>query len=709
VRRLVAMCAVLSALGGFLLIPRVDGALFVLRADVRVSPSDDPDPRDETSLSVNPLDDRSIVGVSKVIIGGAAAGAGISRVAYYHSSDGGLTWVTSLLPLETNERTFTLATDPSVACDANGAFYICALMLDNQSRASGVHVFKSTNGGQTFSNPIAVTYEDGLSLNPKLNDKCYITVDASASSPFKNTIYAVWSSTDLDPLGSPRATMRFSYLRPTGTAFSQSRAISHEGDMRGGSITTGPNGEVYAAWEGIGSPKVILFNASTDGGVTFLPSEAAPGGDVNIHNFMGSLSPPNPTMIIQGVARMNSFPVIDCDRSNGPSRGMIYIVWAETSNRIDADVFIENFPPPNGARPTPNIPTRVTSIGFGDQFFPWVRVDSSSGSINVAYYDRRDSASGVNAYLSHSTDGGASFEDIKVSSAVTNPIIQADIRGANGSSIGIGDYIGLTANRGKTQLLWSDTRSVKQEIFFGVVDFGSTGGGPSTPFNDACTSPTPIAALPYSDSADTTTATVSGDDPQACPGTQGGNTVWYSLTPPADTVIGVDTAGSDYDTAVAVYLGNCGGLVPVACNDDAAPGTGLATRSLLTFPASAGIPYLIEVSGKTTGGLLKLRVGFPTVASLEYTTGPDGSASLRVTGSGFLVNNSQVIVTRDGDEIALPFTFYTGARQADGTVTELFGTRKKLKKVVPGGIPVIVRVESPVGSGRFSLPFTFVR
>ena len=139
---------------------------FVLSANVRVSPAADLDPRYETSIAVNPADERNIVGVSKVILGGGIDGAGTSRVAYYYSFDGGLTWATGLLTLETRERTFGLASDPSVACDANGTFYVCALMLDNQSRASGVYIFKSTDGGRTFLSPVPAAFEDGLSSNP---------------------------------------------------------------------------------------------------------------------------------------------------------------------------------------------------------------------------------------------------------------------------------------------------------------------------------------------------------------------------------------------------------------------------------------------------------------------------------------------------------------------------------------------------------------
>src|SRR5688572_21684887 len=64
--------------------------------DLRVSPASDLDPRNETSVAVNPLNDQIIVGASKVILGGAS-GLGTTRISFYSSSDGGLNWSTSLL------------------------------------------------------------------------------------------------------------------------------------------------------------------------------------------------------------------------------------------------------------------------------------------------------------------------------------------------------------------------------------------------------------------------------------------------------------------------------------------------------------------------------------------------------------------------------------------------------------------------------------
>src|SRR5262245_39737601 len=120
--------------------PRADSPAVLFNS--LVSPSADPDPRDETSIAVNPQDDQIIVGASKVIIGGGTAGHGATRIAYYYSSDGGRTWGTGLLTLETPEKAWGRASDPSVAVATDGTFYLCTLMLDNSNFDSGVYVFK---------------------------------------------------------------------------------------------------------------------------------------------------------------------------------------------------------------------------------------------------------------------------------------------------------------------------------------------------------------------------------------------------------------------------------------------------------------------------------------------------------------------------------------------------------------------------------------
>ncbi|HEU4388818.1 MAG TPA: hypothetical protein VFV34_13535 [Blastocatellia bacterium] len=676
--------------------------------DLRVSTASDPDPRDETSIAVSPVDSRFIVAASKVIVGGAANPfSGVSRVAYYFSQDGGNTWGQALLGLETPEKVFTRATNPSVAADLDGNFYIAALMLDTGTFDNGVYVFKSVDGGRTFFETRPAFVDLSNPTNPVVADKCYLTVDTSPTSPFRNTLYAVFTNTDYGPTGFPRTVIKISQRRPGAVGFSTPKIISHEGDMRGPTVSTGPGGEVYAAWEGIGNPRVILFNASTDGGQTWLPLLIAPSIDYNVHNFVGSLSLPGPPISIDAVPRANSFPVIDVDRSAGPNRGMIYIAYAESVNGIDSDVFIKRMPPPNGGAPAVGFPTRVNNdAGGAHQFFPWLSVDDTDGSINVCFYDRRDDPLLLSVYLGRSTNGGGSFENVKISSAQSDPRIQSTVLGANRSAIGIGDRIGLKMQRGLAALAWTDTRSGKQEIFFGRVDYG-TGGGGGTPPNDLCQGARVIASLPFSDSQDISTATSSPDDPPTCANTVGSNTVWYSLTSPADTFYGIDTAGSSFDTVLSVYTGSCGSLVQMACSDDFGHGAG--NNSVVVFQARAGTRYFIEVAAKGTGGVFNLRVGYPTVTSVEYGFAPDESRALQISGAGFLDANTQVIVRRGGVDEALPTTFYGGSRQSDGSFGLIYGFRKKIKKILPPGEPVLVIVKSPVAGDLLSVPYQFVR
>jgi hypothetical protein len=681
-------------------------------SEVVVSPISDPDPRDETPIAVSPKNDQVIVGASKVIQGGAtlANGQGHTVVAYYFSSDGGSTWGNGLIGLNTPQKTWGRESDPSVSADLDGNFYICVLMLDNSSFDTGVYVFKSTDGGRTFGSPTPVVFDIGNTVNPRRADKCYMTVDVSPSSQFKNTVYAVWTSANKDDSGQNLAVVRFARRRAGDAGFSDSKAISHPGDMRGPSLATGPNGEFYAAWVGMPA-SILLLNASLDGGDTFFDLASK---DLNIHNYIGSLEGPNAAFILFGLNRANSFPTIDVDRSTGPNRGTAYVAWAESTNGRNTDIFMSRITPRPGTLPDVSSPVKVNNDDSGaDQFFPWLSVDSSSGVVEVAFYDRRDDPGiRVNMYLARSTDGGLSFkENTRISSASSDPTVQADISGMNSIAIGMGDYVGLAATRGKAHILWADTRHGKQEVFFGKVDFGSTSPPPPPPPTglpgDNCQSPRVVAPVPYLDAVDTRSATSSSDDPVSCTGSQDTNTVWYALTSATNTEYGVDTSLSDYDTVVSVYTGTCGALTRVACNDDFGNPPDNGNRSLLTFSGTAGVTYLIEVSGKGAGGSLKIRIGYPIITRIRFPpTVPVFGDALEIDGAGFVSGNATVTAQLAGEDISLPQVFFFGFPLPDGTDTAVFASKKKLRKLLKHG-SLLVRVESPVGSGRVSNQFLF--
>jgi hypothetical protein len=108
-------------------------------------------------------------------------------------------------------------------------------------------------------------------------------------------------------------------------------------------------------------------------------------------------------------------------------------------------------------------------------------------------------------------------------------------------------------------------------------------------------------ALQVGDTANlpTVEATVTNGEPPPLCQQSFGHTVWYSFTPNQDVSVLISTAGSAYDTVVAVY----DGTDEVACNDDDA-GQG---QALVNLDAVHGTTYYIQVAGlAATSGTMQL-------------------------------------------------------------------------------------------------------
>jgi outer membrane protein assembly factor BamB/subtilisin family serine protease len=90
-------------------------------------------------------------------------------------------------------------------------------------------------------------------------------------------------------------------------------------------------------------------------------------------------------------------------------------------------------------------------------------------------------------------------------------------------------------------------------------------------------------------------------------GVTASHSLWWSWTPTDSTQAFFDTAGSSYDTVLAVYTGNSvGSLTPVASNDDNAG----VTTSRLVLNVTAGTTYQIAVDGKAGAtGYTFLKIG----------------------------------------------------------------------------------------------------
>jgi uncharacterized repeat protein (TIGR01451 family) len=124
-------------------------------------------------------------------------------------------------------------------------------------------------------------------------------------------------------------------------------------------------------------------------------------------------------------------------------------------------------------------------------------------------------------------------------------------------------------------------------------------------------------------------------------GVPGGHSVWFTYTPLLSGVVTFSTAGSSFDTLLAVYTGNnLTNLTTVASDDD----SGGYYTSLVTFNAVAGTQYSIAVDGAygAEGNIILnstfqlLAPPVPQIISqpVDQITSFGGSANFSVLASG---------------------------------------------------------------------------
>lgn len=116
----------------------------------------------------------------------------------------------------------------------------------------------------------------------------------------------------------------------------------------------------------------------------------------------------------------------------------------------------------------------------------------------------------------------------------------------------------------------------------------------SAPANDLPSGAEPIT-LGNTVHAANGAAALAPEEPISC--TSAGRTLWYTVTGTGGELT-VDTAGSNFDTAIAVYASDGGTLTEIACADDVPPFEFVRTlQASVTFPTDAGATYYVQVGG----------------------------------------------------------------------------------------------------------------
>ncbi len=438
----------------------------------------------EPHIAMNPRNHNNLVAGSKMYVNLANY---LFKIGMYASFDGGRTWTdTGQLPgyptatpsqctgapdgQTFSEACLLTTSDVWITFDDEGNAYAMVLYAPGGASSTGwgMNLHKSSDGGRTWGGPIVIhDHFGGLLRDMFLDDKNALAVDnyTQATAPFAanlpgdgqvGTMYSCWNLDDTT--SGLHQDIVVSTSMDGGASWSVPEVVSLGQDLEiGCQFAITPSGTVYVSWfhyatTVAGAPGQMFVVRSDDHGLSWTPPVLV--GTVN----------PLPTKLPGSRFRNLSIPAM----AASPVDGSVYVTWADyhTANNgtKDGDILVSRST--NGGV-TWSAPARVNQdkIGNGkDQFQPQIAV-TSSGQVNISYFDRRNDPDNfyIDTYLSRSDDGGAHWSDIRVTQKMWDPSINPPV---SGSGEFIGDYQGLVADDDVAIPFWQDTHiGPYQEVY----------------------------------------------------------------------------------------------------------------------------------------------------------------------------------------------------------------------------------------------------
>lgn len=389
-----------------------------------------PLPQNETALAVNPVNPDNLV------ISMNDFRAGLSGQSVGYSLDAGLSWHVSAVM---SPAAGVYYMDPSAEFDPAGNVYIAFLVVKQnvQLNGTGIAVLKSADGGQTWSDVVYVAND--LDNSSVTHTRPFVAVGAN------DEVYVSWVKAQGE---SSYAVIARSV--DGGQSFGTVAVVSDQVGLARNAVSAVANdGSVYVAYFDVFDSKIHV-SRSGDGAGTFETIHSIPVDQIG--------EPIGFKRILKGSLKVNSYPMIAIDRSNGQTQGTVYVAWAD-SRFGDPDVLL--------VRTIGNgwtEPVRVNNDdGASDQFFPAVSVDDVGGSLNIAFYDSRNDVDNifVDTYVARSFDGGESFVNQRLSTAASDPTVGFE----QGSQSFFGDYLAVDSHENIVYAAFTDSRVGNQEVF----------------------------------------------------------------------------------------------------------------------------------------------------------------------------------------------------------------------------------------------------
>jgi hypothetical protein len=291
---------------------------------------------------------------------------GASNLCFSTSTNSGASWTNGCLPGITKYQggTYDRVSDPVVAYDAkHNVWMISSLPI---LEAGGVHgagvlTSRSTDGGLTWDNPVAIPSTAGM-LSP---DKNWIVCDNTATSPFYGNCYTEW-----DDNGDGNR-IYMSTSTDGGLTWGVGKKTANNATGIGGQPVVQPNGTVIVPIDNANETALQAFN-STNGGASW--SATTTITTISSHTVAGSL-------------RTGPLPSAEIDAA-----GKVYVVWQDCRFRKGCkanDIVMTTSTNGTTWTTVTRIPIDGTNSGV-DHFIPGLAVDNTtsgtSAKLALAYY-----------------------------------------------------------------------------------------------------------------------------------------------------------------------------------------------------------------------------------------------------------------------------------------------------------------------------------
>lgn len=423
--------------------------------------------QNESSVAVNPRNPKNL-------ISSAVDYRAQSSTWIYVSDDGGRSWRNMNLGKPFDDWRST--NDPSVAYDSDGWGYLVYGGFGETnsggvlSGENGVFIARSSDEGETWEAHIPIILHEGeQTLDSTFEDKYYISVDNSVSSPYRDHLYVPWKR--MTPRDSATQIV-ISKSIDKGLTWSEPVAVSErlpgttEDTTFGQSFplaACGPDGEVYLVWNH-GIVHGVGFAKSTDGGLNWSAPEI-----IHYYESFGDtifITGQGYRHGVKGKVRAEAYPVIVTDVYGGPYHGNVYVCWA--ADKVPNIYFSKSM---DGGVSWSD-PVIVHSTEKNDQFWPWMSIDPKTGDLGIMYFDSRNDPDNilVECFVSYSSDGGETWTDRRAadfgSDLRLNPFTDNSFAG---------DYSGCAFWNGTIFPTWIDMRHaisniVDSDVYTAIVN-----------------------------------------------------------------------------------------------------------------------------------------------------------------------------------------------------------------------------------------------